>query len=224
MKRITLLLVASTGLLYTQAQHSHTPMTTELDSLSYAVGINIAASIKNGGIDSLNMELYTEAMNDILRYNHTKMDAQMANQIVNNYIAKLQAKKQEEANAEGIAFLQANAAKKGVKSTPSGLQYKVITEGTGDKPIDGQQVKTHYSGTLINGKKFDSSYDRGEPATFGVNQVIPGWTEALKMMTVGSKWELYIPYDLAYGERGMGANIPPYSTLIFTIELLEIVQ
>ena len=139
-------------------------------------------------------------------------------------MSKKKAEQVAKATAAGTAFLAANAEKKGVKVLPNGLQYKIITEGNGLKPIDGQTVKTHYSGSLINGKKFDSSYDRGEPASFNVNQVIPGWTQALKMMPVGSKWELYIPQELAYGERAMGANIPAYSTLVFTIELLEIVQ
>ena len=152
------------------------------------------------------------------------MDAAISQEIVNGYVKKAQAAKVAEASAGGIAFLSENATKAGVKSTPSGLQYKIIKQGTGAIPVDGQKVKTHYQGTLINGKKFDSSYDRGQPATFGVNQVIAGWTEALKLMPVGSKWELYIPQELAYGARGAGANIPPYAALIFTIELLEIVQ
>ncbi|MDA8886560.1 FKBP-type peptidyl-prolyl cis-trans isomerase [Bacteroidia bacterium] len=192
--------------------------------MSYAVGMNIANSLKSGGIDTLNYTLFAEAMKDVLEYNHVKMDGNLSNQVVNTYAAKAKAAKLKEVTAEGTAFLQANATKEGVKTTASGLQYKVLTQGTGAKPIDGQKVTTHYKGTLINGKKFDSSYDRGQPATFGVNQVIKGWTEALKMMPVGSKWELYIPQELAYGERAMGANIPAYSTLIFTIELLEIAQ
>jgi len=186
--------------------------------------MNIANSLKSGGIDTLNYTLFAEAMKDVLEYNHVKMDGNLSNQVVNTYAAKAKAAKLKEVTAEGTAFLQANATKEGVKTTASGLQYKVLTQGTGAKPIDGQKVTTHYKGTLINGKKFDSSYDRGQPATFGVNQVIKGWTEALKMMPVGSKWELYIPQELAYGERAMGANIPAYSTLIFTIELLEIAQ
>lgn len=206
------------------AQHTHSPMQNELDSVSYSVGMNIANSLKNGGIDSMNYTLFIEAVKDVLEYNHVKMDAAISQEIVNGYVKKAQAAKVAEASADGIAFLSENATKAGVKSTPSGLQYKIIKQGTGAIPVDGQKVKTHYQGTLINGKKFDSSYDRGQPATFGVNQVIAGWTEALKLMPVGSKWELYIPQELAYGARGAGANIPPYAALIFTIELLEIVQ
>lgn len=206
------------------AQHTHTTMQNEIDSMSYAVGMNVAASLKAGGIDTLNYEVFKEALKDVIQYDHTALEGKESNEIVQTYIAKAKAAELAAVTVEGTAFLAANATKKGVKVLPNGLQYKVITEGNGLKPIDGQTVKTHYSGTLINGKKFDSSYDRGQPASFGVNQVIPGWTQALKMMPVGSKWELYIPQELAYGERAMGANIPAYSTLIFTIELLEIVQ
>ena len=206
------------------AQHTHTTMQNEIDSVSYAVGMNVATSLKAGGIDTLNYEVFKEALKDVIQYDHTALEGKESNEIVQTYIAKAKAAELAAVTVEGTTFLAANATKKGVKVLPNGLQYKVITEGNGLKPIDGQTVKTHYSGTLINGKKFDSSYDRGQPASFGVNQVIPGWTQALKMMPVGSKWELYIPQELAYGERAMGANIPAYSTLIFTIELLEIVQ
>jgi FKBP-type peptidyl-prolyl cis-trans isomerase FklB len=217
---IALSLLFSFGATY--AQHTHTPMNTNIDSMSYAVGMNIATSLKSGGIDTLNYTIFTEAMKDVIEHNHVKLDGNLSNQIVNAYVAKAKEAELKAATAAGSAFLRANAAKEGVKSTVSGLQYKVIKQGTGAIPVDGQKVTTHYSGTLINGKKFDSSYDRGTPATFGVNQVIKGWTEALKMMPVGSKWELYIPQELAYGSQAKGPNIPAYSTLIFTIELLEI--
>ncbi len=224
MKKIAVIALLTLALSTAQAQHTHTPLATEVDSMSYAVGMNIANSLKSGGIDTLNYEVFKEALKDVMEYNHTNMSGPVSNAVVNDYVAKAKEKQVAAATAEGTAFLAENAKKKGVKVLPNGLQYKVITEGTGPKPVDGQTVKTHYVGTLINGKKFDSSYDRGQPASFNVNQVIPGWTQALKMMPVGSKWELYIPQELAYGERAMGANIPPYSTLIFTIELLEIVQ
>ncbi|MFT4827064.1 MAG: FKBP-type peptidyl-prolyl cis-trans isomerase FklB [Paracoccaceae bacterium] len=224
MKKIYGLILLGLGVAPAYAQHSHTPLTTEIDSVSYAVGMNIASSLKAGGIDTLNYEVFKEALKDVIEYDHTNMDGAASNAVVNAYVAKAKEKQLGAVTAEGTAFLAANATKKGVKVLPNGLQYKVITEGNGLKPIDGQTVKTHYKGTLINGKQFDSSYDRGQPASFNVNQVIPGWTQALKMMPVGSKWELYIPQELAYGERAMGANIPAYSTLIFTIELLEIVQ
>jgi FKBP-type peptidyl-prolyl cis-trans isomerase FklB len=207
----------------TFAQHNHTKLKTQIDSVSYALGMNIASSLKSGGIDTLNYTVFSEALKDLLQYNHANMDGQLSNTVINNYVSQIKALEMEKFTAEGTAFLAENAKKKGVITLPSGLQYKVITKGTGAIPTENQRVKTHYRGTLINGKQFDSSYDRGEPATFGVTQVIAGWTEALKMMPVGSKWELFIPYNLAYGERAMGSDIPAYSTLIFTIELLEIV-
>jgi FKBP-type peptidyl-prolyl cis-trans isomerase FklB len=136
---------------------------------------------------------------------------------------EIEAEKAKELGKLGAEFLAANAKKEGVVTLPSGLQYKVITAGTGAMAVDGDQVTTHYTGKFIDGKVFDSSVSRGEPATFGVNQVIKGWTEALKLMPEGSKWELYIPYDLAYGAQGRPPQIPQYSMLIFEIELLDVV-
>ena len=136
--------------------------------------------------------------------------------------AKAVAEKYAEYKAENEKFLADNKTKEGVKTTASGLQYKVIKEGKGEIPTETSRVKVHYKGTLIDGTEFDSSYKRNEPATFGVNQVIKGWTEALKLMPVGSKWELYIPQELAYGDRQTGGQIKPFSTLIFEVELLDI--
>lgn len=217
---ITLLVLFSTTL---KAQHEHSPLTNEMDSFSYALGMNIASSFKGAGITELNFDIFKEAIKHVLVDNHVNFDGETANAIVNNYVAKIKAEEAAKQSIAGTEFLAKNATKPGVITLPSGLQYKVIKQGTGPKPVDGQKVTTHYKGTLIDGKVFDSSYDRGQPTSFGVNQVIPGWTEALKLMPVGSKWELYIPYNLAYGERAMGANIPAYSTLIFEVELLEIV-
>ena len=135
-----------------------------------------------------------------------------------------QQKKDEASQAEGKAFLAENGKKAGVVTTATGLQYAVLKAGTGPKPTADQTVKVHYKGTLINGKQFDSSYDRGEPAQFPVNQVIPGWTEALQLMPVGSHWKLWIPSDLAYGPQGAGSDIPGNSTLVFEVELLEIAK
>jgi FKBP-type peptidyl-prolyl cis-trans isomerase FklB len=224
MKKIGILTLVTFAAISAAAQHGHTLLKTQVDSMSYAVGMNIASSLKNGGIDTLNYTVFKEALKDVMEYNHTNMDGPTSNQVVNDYVAAEKAKKSDGFTAAGTAFLEANKNKEGVKVTPSGLQYKVIQAGTGAIPVDGQTVKTHYHGTLIDGKKFDSSYDRGQPASFNVNQVIPGWTEALTMMPEGSTWELYIPYNLAYGDRAMGSKIPPYSTLVFTIELLEVVQ
>jgi FKBP-type peptidyl-prolyl cis-trans isomerase FklB len=224
MKKIFVLALLVTGSVVSKAQHAHTPLTNELDSFSYALGMNIASSFKSAGITELNFDIFKEAVKHALVENHVDFDGNTANEIVNKYVAKIKAEEAARQSVAGTEFLAKNATKPGVITLPSGLQYKVITQGTGPKPVDGQKVTTHYRGTLIDGKVFDSSYDRGQPATFGVNQVIAGWTEALKLMPVGSKWELYIPYNLAYGERAMGANIPAYSALIFEIELLEIAQ
>ena len=221
-KALILLLLVTPSLV--KAQHTHSEMKNEIDSLSYALGMNVASSLKNGGIDTMNYAIFLEAMKDVIAYNHVKMDGTTSNQIVNGYMGRAKEAKATQAAAEGVAFLAENSKRPEVKVTPSGLQYEIIKKGDGPIPVDGQRVKTHYEGTLINGKKFDSSYDRGSPATFGVNQVIKGWIEALKMMPTGSKWKLYIPQELAYGERGAGANIPPYAALVFTIELIEIVQ
>ncbi len=204
------------------AQHVHTPLKNDVDSFSYALGINIASSFKAAGIDTLNYAIFNEAIKHAMIDNHVDMDGNKANEVVNTYVTKIKAAKQLELTKAGTDYLAKNAKKPDVVTLPSGLQYKIVKKGKGAIPVDGQKVTTHYKGTLIDGKVFDSSYDRGEPATFGVNQVIPGWTEALKLMPVGSKWELYIPYNLAYGERAVGANIPAYSTLVFEIELLEI--
>ncbi len=204
------------------AQHVHTPLKNDVDSFSYALGINIASSFKAAGIDTLNYAIFNEAIKHAMIDNHVDMDGNKANEVVNTYVTKIKEAKQLELTKAGTDFLAKNAKKPGVVTLPSGLQYKIVKKGKGAIPVDGQQVTTHYKGTLIDGKVFDSSYDRGQPATFGVNQVIPGWTEALKLMPVGSKWELYIPYNLAYGERAVGANIPAYSALVFEIELLEI--
>jgi len=231
MKKIGIVTFLSFVAYTATAQHSHTPLANQVDSMSYAVGMNIASSLKNGGIDTLNYEVFKEALKDIIEYNHASMNAQLSNKVVQDYVAAANAKKAAREKAAGAtyiaageAFLETNKKKEGVKVTPSGLQYKIIKAGTGPIPKDGQTVKAHYHGTLIDGKKFDSSYDRGQPLTIGVNSVIPGWTEALKLMPVGSTWEIYIPQNLGYGARAMGAKIPAYSTLIFTMELMEIVQ
>ncbi len=223
MKKILLLTIVVFFTFTVSAQHKHTPMNTELDSVSYALGMNIANSFMSGGIDTLNYTTFIEGLNDVLVEKHAIMDGQDANKIVNDYVSRIKAEQSKSLREPGEKWLEANATKDGVIVLPNGLQYKVITQGDGAVPVDGQQVKTHYKGTLIDGKVFDSSYDRGAPATFNINQVIKGWTQILKMMPVGSKYEVYIPQNLAYGERAMGANIPPYSALVFTIELLEIV-
>ncbi|MBP5771879.1 MAG: FKBP-type peptidyl-prolyl cis-trans isomerase [Bacteroidaceae bacterium] len=180
----------------------------------------------NDSVDLLNKELFVQGFRDAINGN-ARLTQDSAQAVANKQMEYYQKVKMEakygQNRIEGENFLKENAKNKDVKVTPSGLQYKVITAGTGAVPTATQKVKVNYEGRLINGTVFDSSYERKQPATFGCNQVIKGWTEALTMMPVGSKWELYIPQELAYGAREAG-KIPPFSTLIFTVELLEIVQ
>lgn len=193
-----------------------------MNKVSYALGMSVANNILASGVKDLNIEEFANAIKAVLTNQQPTLSVDEAQQVLTEYFTKLQDEQIKMFKAEGEAFLAENAKKEGVVTLPSGLQYKVIAEGNGNKPTANQQVKCHYEGTLINGAKFDSSYDRNEPAVFPVNGVIQGWVEALQLMPVGSKWELYIPYNLAYGERGAGQSIPPYATLIFTVELLEI--
>ncbi|MBQ3175906.1 MAG: FKBP-type peptidyl-prolyl cis-trans isomerase [Bacteroidales bacterium] len=193
-----------------------------MNKVSYALGMSVANNILASGVKDLNIEEFANAIKAVLTNQQPTLSVEEAQQVLTEYFTKLQEEQVKMFKSEGEAFLAENAKKEGVVTLPSGLQYKVITEGNGNKPTASQQVKCHYEGTLINGAKFDSSYDRNEPAVFPVNGVIQGWVEALQLMPVGSKWELYIPYNLAYGERGAGQSIPPYATLIFTVELLEI--
>ncbi|HZD96443.1 MAG TPA: FKBP-type peptidyl-prolyl cis-trans isomerase [Candidatus Sulfotelmatobacter sp.] len=209
-----------------------TALTSQKDKISYALGMNIASSL-NATLKRQNIEINTDvlgqALKDGLSGNKTLMTEEEARATLMQLQGEMQAKQEAKAKEagesnkkEGDAFLAANKAKPGVITLPSGLQYKVIKEGTGAKPTASDSVVCNYRGTLINGKEFDSSYKRGEPATFPVGGVIKGWTEALQLMPVGSKWELYIPPDLAYGPRGAGSDIGPNATLVFEIELISI--
>lgn len=194
---------------------------TATDSLSYCIGTAVMKNISEQGVTDLNMDAIIAGMNDA-KANTSVITADAANQYVNDYFTKQYMQKAEKDKKAQLDWLVENKKKEGVKTTSSGLQYKVITMGTGPIPTEQNKVKVHYSGTLIDGKVFDSSYDRGEPIEFPVTGVIKGWVEALLMMPQGSKWELYIPYDLAYGDKGAGGAIPPYATLIFVVELLEV--
>jgi len=191
------------------------------DSLSYCIGVAVMKNISDQGVETLNMDAIMQGFKDGLAKN-TAITADAANQYVNDYFYKQFALKSEKDKSKQTEWLVENKKKDGVKVTASGLQYKVITAGTGPVPTEKNTVKVHYKGTLIDGTAFDSSYDREEPIEFAVTGVIKGWVEALLMMPQGSKWELYIPYDLAYGDKGAGGSIPPYATLIFIVELLEI--
>lgn len=192
---------------------------TPLDSFSYAIGMNIASNLKTQGIDNVSNAMLIKAFNDVFTGKPPAMDMQASNLVVQQKFAALSEKK---AAAEK-QFLLNNKKRPGVKTTATGLQYEIIKAGTGPIPTDTSTVKVHYTGTLLSGKKFDSSVDRGQPIEFPVTGVIPGWTEALKLMPVGSKWKLFIPSALGYGEQG-NQGIPPNATLIFEVELLDIVK
>ncbi len=205
------------------------PTTIKMDSISYSLGVLVAQNLKQQGLDSIDAASLAKGVEDVLKNNPLKIDVNTANQLIQNHMQSKQAemqakqaKKFEKNIGEGKQFLETNSKRAGVTTLPSGLQYEVMTAGTGPKPTAEQQVTVHYHGMLLDGTVFDSSVDRGEPATFGVTQVIQGWVEALQLMPQGSKWKLFIPYDLAYGDRGAGGAIGPYSTLIFEVELLEI--
>ena len=193
-----------------------------MDSVSYGFGVLIAKSLQKQGVDSLDITSFSKAIEDVISGSEPTMTVEEANAMVQKYMAAQQAKKYEGIINEGKEFLEANGARAEVTTTASGLQYEVLTPGTGAQPTASDRVTVHYTGKLISGKVFDSSVERGQPATFGVTQVIGGWTEALQLMKEGAKYRLYIPYDLAYGERGAGQDIPPYATLIFDVELLSI--
>jgi FKBP-type peptidyl-prolyl cis-trans isomerase FklB len=203
------------------AQNSDT-MKNELDSVSYALGMSIANNLKQNGIDSVNSEVLASAVKTVMANQKPDLGQKEANDIINNHIQEKQKAKLKEQTVAGDKFLEENAKKDGVITTESGLQYRVVEMGDGPKPTDGQQVTVHYRGSLIDGTVFDESYKRGQPSSFGVNQVIPGWTEGLKLMPVGSTFEFFIPQELGYGARGAGAAIPPFSTLIFTVELIAV--
>lgn len=198
-----------------------------MDKTSYAVGLSFGQHLAQGKIKGLDYQSFAKGVEAMCEGKQPEIDLKEAQELLNKFFAKLE----EESKAQfaqvreaGEKFLAENAKRANVVTLPSGLQYEIITEAIGQKPVATDKVKVHYHGTLIDGTVFDSSVRRGEPATFGVTQVIQGWVEALQLMPVGSKWKLYIPYDLAYGEHGAGQMIAPFSALIFEVELLEIVK
>ncbi len=195
-----------------------------MDSVSYSLGVLVGQNLKNQGFNKLDAGSLTNGLQDAIGGKQLAISAEQAGKIVNEYLEKASKAQSGPTIEEGKKFLAENSKKPGVVTLPSGLQYMVMKEGTGPKPKVTDRVTTHYTGTLLNGEVFDSSVERGQPATFPVNGVIKGWTEALQLMNVGSKWKLFIPYDLAYGERGAGGQIKPFATLIFEVELLEIAQ
>lgn len=200
-----------------------------MDKLSYALGIGIGSQLAGMGAKELNIDDFAQAIKDVISGSKLKVDNAEAQTLVQNFFQEQEAKQQaaaaeagKVAKAAGEAFLAENGKKDGVVTLPSGLQYQVLKEGDGKKPSATDQVVCHYEGTLIDGTVFDSSYQRNQPATFGLNQVIAGWTEGVQLMQEGAKYRFFIPYNLAYGERGAGAQIPPFAALVFDVELIEV--
>jgi FKBP-type peptidyl-prolyl cis-trans isomerase len=198
----------------------------KVDSVSYAIGVNVGTAFKQqmlqfpGG--DYDVTVLAEAFSASLKGDTTLLSYEKANAYLDTYLTGIQEAETKNAKVEGEKFLAENVKREGVVALPSGLQYQIVKQGNGPKPKETDKVKVHYEGFLLNGKKFDSSLDRGEPISFPLNQVIQGWTEGLQLMSVGSKYTLYIPYQLAYGEQGAGQFIPPFATLIFEVELLGI--
>lgn len=193
-----------------------------MDKLSYALGLNMGHNFLGSGIKSLNVEDFAKGVEAVYKQEKPEISFDEAKKIINEFFFNLQDEIAETNKQAGKEFLAENAKRSGVVVLPSGLQYEVLAEGKGRKPKATDKVQCHYHGTLIDGQVFDSSIQRGTPAVFGVNQVIPGWVEALQLMPEGSRWKLYIPSDLAYGEQGAGGSIPANATLIFEVELIKI--
>lgn len=194
-----------------------------MDKISYALGLSMGQNFLGTGIKSLNIEDFSRAIQAVYANEKTEMSYDEAKQVINTFFEKLQNESLEANRKIGEDFLAENGKNENIVTLPSGLQYEIMRAGDGEKPKATDKVKCHYHGTLIDGRVFDSSVKRGEPAVFGVNQVIPGWVEALQLMPKGSLWKLFIPSDLAYGQRGAGEMIGPNTTLIFEVELIDIV-
>lgn len=193
-----------------------------MDKISYALGMKSAVELREQGVKDFNIDDFSQALRDFMIDCGFRLDVKEANELLTDYFNKIRSEAEENMKSEGRKFLEENAKKDGVVVLPSGLQYEVIRDSEGLHPSSHSTVKVHYEGRLINGDVFDSSYQRGEPISFNLQSVIKGWTEGVQLMTPGSKYTFYIPYELAYGERGTGP-IPPYATLIFDVELLEII-
>ncbi|NOR74981.1 MAG: FKBP-type peptidyl-prolyl cis-trans isomerase [Draconibacterium sp.] len=198
-------------------------LSEELDKFSYSLGMCIAGNLIQSGVKTVNPELFLEAFKDVFEGKTPQILPDEANKILEEFIGKANANKGGDNLDEGLKFLAENAKKTEVTELPSGLQFQILKEGEGDLPKATDKVRCHYHGTLIDGTVFDSSVDRGQPADFPVNGVIQGWVEALQLMSTGSKWRLFIPSELAYGQQGAGGAIGPNTALIFDVELLEII-
>ena len=212
----------ATGTVPTVAQPPARLLNNQMDSLSYAIGVNIGSAMKSQGLDSINVNTLGKAIQSALKGDSLLINDTAANMFLSEYFQNRQRRAAEENKKAGEQFLTENKAKQGITTTPSGLQYQVLQEGTGAKPGPSDRVTVHYTGTTLKGEKFDSSHDRGTPATFPVGGVIPGWTEALQLMKAGSKYKFFIPAELAYGENGSGPAIGPNSVLVFEVELISV--
>ena len=195
-----------------------------MEKVSYALGLSIGNNLIGSGITGVNLDKFVQGVQDVLEQKTAEISYDEAKIVLDEYFQDLANKMQALNKQMGAEFLAQNKQKEGVVELASGLQYQVLTAGTGAKPSATDQVQCHYHGTMLDGQVFDSSVQRGEPAVFGVNQVIAGWVEALQLMQEGAKWRLFIPYQLAYGERGAGQSIPPFATLIFDVELLKVIK
>ena len=193
-----------------------------MEKFSYGLGMGIGQNLLSMGVNEIAIEDFVKGIKDVLSGSKTEMSHVEAQKVVSEHFQKLAEEAYAKVKEAGEAFLVENKGKEGVVTLPSGLQYKVLNEGSGKQPKATDRVQCHYEGTLIDGTVFDSSIRRGEPAVFGVSQVIPGWVEALQLMNEGAKWRLYIPQEMAYGAHGAGEQIPPYSALIFDVELIKV--
>ena len=193
-----------------------------MEKISYALGLGIGQQLKSMNIENFDIKDFSRSIEDVMAGRDTDMTAREAQVMLSEYFQKKEKQQAEENIAKGKAYLEENGKREGVITTKSGLQYEVLTEGTGKSPKATDKVRCHYEGRLTDGSVFDSSYQRGEPADFGLNQVIAGWTEGVQLMKEGAKYRFHIPYLLGYGERGAGASIPPYATLVFEVELIKV--
>lgn len=193
-----------------------------MEKISYALGLGIGQQLKSMNIENFDIKEFSRSIEDVMAGRDTDMTAREAQVMLSEYFQKKEKEQAEENIAKGKAYLEENGKREDVVTTTSGLQYEVLTEGTGKSPKATDKVRCHYEGRLTDGTIFDSSYQRGEPADFGLNQVIAGWTEGVQLMKEGAKYRFHIPYLLGYGERGAGASIPPYATLVFDVELIKV--
>jgi FKBP-type peptidyl-prolyl cis-trans isomerase FklB len=224
MNKTVQLLIVGFAIVLSSCSNNATDKTpeTEMEKVSYSLGVNVATGVKAQGLDTIDANAVAKAFKDVFEGNDLDISEEESMEVLQAYFGKLQAAAQEKAGEAGATYLAENAAKEGVITTESGLQYEIMNSGSGAKPTTADQVTVHYHGMLTDGTVFDSSVDRGEPAKFGVTQVIKGWTEALQLMSLGDKWKLTIPSNLAYGDKGAGGMIGPNATLVFEVELLGI--